>query len=246
MSWRPCCSSVAARASPSARPASAFFGSPCPWWRPWTACPKPSPSSSTASSRDDLHIAAGPSAVAFILPPFLKRFRDEHPGIRLHVRSALVSDGLRLLSANEVDFVIGAKENGEERFLYHPVFSYDLVLITSLDHPLAGRESVDVREAAAWPGVVPPAGTYNRQFGESTAHRLGMEVKVAVEARGWGGDQAVRRGRSRDLRGSQPLHRRGRSVVGHPVRAIRAAAKLRGLHASRRAPVAARRSDSSG
>ena len=134
----------------------------------------------------DLHIAAGPSAVAFILLPFLKRFRDEHPGIRLHVRSALVSDGLRLLSANEVDFVIGAKEAGEERFLYHPVFYYDLVLITSLDHPLAGRESVDIREAAAWPGVVPPAGTYNRQFGESIAHRLGMEVKVAVEVRGWG------------------------------------------------------------
>ena len=134
----------------------------------------------------DLHIAAGPIGVAFILPPLLKRFRDEHPGIRLHVRSALVPGGLRLLSANEVDLVIGAKEPGEEGFFFHPVFSYDLVLITSLDHPLAGRESVDIHEAAAWPGVVPPAGTYNRQFGESIAQRLGMEVKVAVEASGWG------------------------------------------------------------
>ena len=135
---------------------------------------------------DDLHIAAGPTGVAFILPPLLRRFREEHPGIRLRVRSALVPGGLRLLSANEVDLVIGAKEPGEEGFFYHPVFSYDLVLITSLDHPLAGRESVDIREAAAWPAIVPPAGTYKRQFGESIAHRFGVEAKVAVEVRGWG------------------------------------------------------------
>ena len=133
-----------------------------------------------------LRMMAAPAAVAFVLPPYLKRFRDEHPGIRLRVRHGLVPQGLKLLSDNEVDLVVGAEEPSAEAFLYHPIFSYRLVLITPRDHPLAGRESVDVDEAAAWPAIVPPPGTYNLQFGESIAHQFAEKAKVAVEVRGWG------------------------------------------------------------
>ena len=65
-------------------------------------------------------------------------------------------------------------------------FSYELVLITSLDHPLAGRESVDIREVARYPAVVPHAGSYARRVGEDLARELGVELNVGVEARGWG------------------------------------------------------------
>ena len=134
----------------------------------------------------DVHLTAGPSATAFVLPPFLKRFRDEYPGVRLRVTTTPVSDGLKLLSGNEADLVIGAEEPGTEDFVFCPVFSYNFVLITPEDHPLAGRESVDIREAAAWPAIVPPAGTYSRQSGERITERFGVKIKVAVEARGWG------------------------------------------------------------
>ncbi len=134
----------------------------------------------------EVRVAAGSIAIASVLPPYLKRFRDEHPGVRVLVTSSLVKPGLELLSTREVDFVIGVEEPETERFSYHPVFSYDLVLITPEEHPLAGRESVDIGEAAGYPAVVPPAGTYNRQFADSVAGRFGVKLKVAVEARGWG------------------------------------------------------------
>ena len=132
-----------------------------------------------------LHIAGGPSVVASLLPPFLKRFREEYPGIRVRVRSELTSEGLNLLSANEVDLVFGLGEARSERFLYRPVCSYDLVFITPEDHPLAGRKSLSFREASDWPGVVPLPGTHNRQFGEALARSLGLEINAAVEADGW-------------------------------------------------------------
>ena len=108
------------------------------------------------------------------------------PGIRLRVTNALVVHGLDLLSARKVDFVIGAKEPATGVFSYHEAFTYNLVLIVPEDHPLAGRESVDIREAVQYPAIVPPSGTYNRQFGESVAHRFGVETKVAIETSGWG------------------------------------------------------------
>ena len=134
----------------------------------------------------EIHLAAGPSAAAFVLPAILKRFRDEYPGVRLRVTNALVKHGLELLSVGEADFVVGPKEPDAESFSYHGAFTYNLVLITPEDHPLAGRASVDIREASQYPTIVPPAGTYNRQFGESNAHRLGVETTVAIEASGWG------------------------------------------------------------
>ena len=137
------------------------------------------------SFSDELRIAAGPGAVAFVLPPYIRRLRDENPNLRLTLSTCRVGEALKLLGANEVDLAMGAERFGSEDCIYYPAFSYDLVLITSLDHPLAGRESVDVREVARYPAVVPHAGTYARQFGEGLARKLGAELNIAVEARGW-------------------------------------------------------------
>ena len=78
----------------------------------------------------EVHLCAGPSATAFVLPPYLKRFRDAFPGARLRVTSRLVRQGLDLLSAGDVDFLVGAKEPDTEPFTYHEAMSYSLVLIT--------------------------------------------------------------------------------------------------------------------
>ena len=139
------------------------------------------------SVSDELRIAAGPGAVAFVLPPYIRRFRDENPTVRLSLSTRRVGEALKLLFANEVDLAMGAEQFGTEGCIYYPAFTYELVLITSLDHPLAGRESVDIREATTrYPAVVPHAGTYARRFGEALARELGVELDIAVEARGWG------------------------------------------------------------
>ena len=139
-----------------------------------------------SSVSGEIHVAAGPSAVAFVLPPYMRRFREEHLGIRVRVTRSLVEQGLALLSSREVDFLVGAMESVTDPFTYHPVFSYDLVLITPTDHPLAGRSSVEVGEAVRYPSVLPPTGAYSRQFGESIAHRFSTEANIAVETSGWG------------------------------------------------------------
>ena len=134
----------------------------------------------------EVRVAVGPNVVDFVLPPFLKRFRDDYPGIQVHCRTALTQEGLGLLSANEVDLVFGVGEARSEAFLYRPVRSYDLVFITPEDHPLAENESLDFWEAENWPAVVPPTGSYNRQVGEALARSFGTTINAAVEADGWG------------------------------------------------------------
>ena len=134
-----------------------------------------------------LQLAASVAGASFVLPPYIRRFRDRYPGVRLRVRNCLLSEGVRLLLDDDVEFVLGVKDPYPEDTLeYRELLPYDIVLITSLDHPLAGRDTVSPDEASAWPAIVPPAGTYSRQFGETAAQQFGIDVKAAIEVGGWG------------------------------------------------------------
>ena len=139
----------------------------------------------------DVEIGASPGSTAFVLPPVLKRFRDAYPGIRVHIRRCIMREGLRLLLEDEVEIMTGPQEvisskGVREKVTYRPLRSYELVLITPLDHPLAGRESVTREETAAWPAIVPNAGTYSTQSGESVMREAGLESNAVIEAGGWG------------------------------------------------------------
>ena len=134
-----------------------------------------------------LQLAASVAGASVVLPPFIREFRDRYPGVRLRVRNCLLSEGVKLLLDDEVEFVLGVKDPYPEDTLeYRQILPYDIVLITSLDHPLAGRESVSPEEASAWPAIVPAPGSYSRQFGETAARQFGFDVTAVIRVGGWG------------------------------------------------------------
>ena len=133
-----------------------------------------------------VQLAASTVAAGCVLPPFVARFRSACPRIRVEVRNCPLKDGLSLLLDNQVEFVLGVKGSGSNRALeFHHLLSYGLVLITSVDHPLADRESVSAEEASAWPAIVPMADTYGRQVGDAAAQRLGVTIRAVIEVGGW-------------------------------------------------------------
>jgi DNA-binding transcriptional LysR family regulator len=134
-----------------------------------------------------LQVAASVAGAGYILPSYVKQFREQYPGIRLRVRNCIMSEGAKLLLDDEVEFLLSAKEvYPQDTLEYRELLRYEIVLITSLGHPLAGRSTVSPDEAAAWPAIVPPEGTYSRQFGETAAQRFGVDVRAVIEVGGWG------------------------------------------------------------
>ena len=133
-----------------------------------------------------IRIAAGQASKSFVLPRFLKQFRDHYPDVRFHIVRSATSETLRLLRARAADLAFSSTNETPTGMDPYWVFSYSFVLIVPLGHPLAGRESVDLKEASLYPAVAPASGTYSRMFGELEVRRLGIEINVAVEAHGWG------------------------------------------------------------
>ena len=133
----------------------------------------------------DIHVAAGETAAAVLLPEYLKRFSQQHPDTRVNVRTGTGRECLRWLRAYEVDLVIAAMDVEPPDLEYLPVVSANYVLITSEAHPLAGRESVTLRDLSDWPLIAQTAGTHTRQFGEMFLRQHRIPFRVDVEVDGW-------------------------------------------------------------
>ena len=134
----------------------------------------------------DFQIAAGRSTAAYVVPRYLKEFREQHPGIRVNVRTGTGLERLSWLRAYEVDIAFGAVDVVPPDLDFHLIFGSRNILITPVDHPLAGRDDVDIREAGRYPAVVPRGDSrYIRRVADLILRQHGVALKVAAELDGW-------------------------------------------------------------
>ena len=128
-----------------------------------------------------LRLAVSNAGALFVAPALVKRFRDAYPDIPVRMDTVAVREGMRRLLDDEADLALGPKEPlAGATLAYHELQTYGLVVIVPPGHSLAGRGTVAPRDVAAWPAVVPPAETYARQGGETTARALGVDAVVEV------------------------------------------------------------------
>ena len=135
---------------------------------------------------DDLRVGAGQMSAAYLLPPYLQRFRERFPEIRIELKTGTGQQRLDWIRNHELDLVVAAMDIPPDDIRFHPVLASELVLITSEDHPLAGRDTVSLEEAARYPFVGHTPEHYVRQVGEVVMRLHGLATDVVVEVDGWG------------------------------------------------------------
>jgi DNA-binding transcriptional LysR family regulator len=132
-----------------------------------------------------LDIAAGESTILYLLPGYVKRFSDRYPHISLHLHNVTGRDGLALLRSGDVDFAVGSMMEVPEDITYLPIFSYDPMLITPLDHPLARRERVTLEDISPCGLILPPRHLSTWRIVDLVFHKHGLDYQVVLEAGGW-------------------------------------------------------------
>ena len=135
---------------------------------------------------DVLRIGAGQTSAAYLLPKYLKQFRERYPEVVIDIRTGTGQQRLDWLRGYELDLIVAAMDIAPSDVEFHPVYGSCPVLITSLDHPLAGRDSVAIKETAAYPFVGHTSQQYVRQVAEVILRLHGVAPDVAVEVDGWG------------------------------------------------------------
>lgn len=133
----------------------------------------------------NLNIAAGESTILYILPEFVDAFNKSYPQIHLKLLNVTGRDGLALVRADEADFAVGSMLEVPEDIIYRPIFTYNPVLITPLDHPLADKDKVTLEDISPYGLILPPHHLSTWRVVDMAFQQHNLSFNVALEAGGW-------------------------------------------------------------
>lgn len=133
----------------------------------------------------ELNIGAGESTILYILPEAVRRFVAAHPGITLKIHNETGRDGLKMLRADEIDFAVGSLLDVPDDIDYQPLVTFDPVLITPLDHPLAKLSAVTMEDISQYGLILPPRHLSTWRMVKYVFQQHNLTFTVTLEAGGW-------------------------------------------------------------
>lgn len=127
-------------------------------------------------------IAAGGSTIQYVMPRYVEQFMQAYPKVDVRLYNVTGKAGLELLRDGEVDFAVGPLLEQPDDIAFHPFASYDPVLITAQEHPLAKRKRITLRDISQYPLILPPKHLSTWRLVEFVfaEHNLPYEVKLEV------------------------------------------------------------------
>jgi DNA-binding transcriptional LysR family regulator len=135
--------------------------------------------------RGSIDVAAGGSTILYVLPNYVEEFIKAHPDVEVKLHNVTGHEGLELLHAGAVDFAVGPMIDIPPDIIFHPIISYDPVLITPLGHPLAQKQRVTLEEISQYPLILPPRNLSTWRVVEWAFAQHNLKYEVKMEVGGW-------------------------------------------------------------
>ena len=132
-----------------------------------------------------LVIAAGTSTIQYLLPSLVRQYRERYPDVQLQLANVTGKDGLALLRADEADFAVGSLLDVPNDIAWAPVYHYDPLLITPLDHPLARQQNVLLEDLSPYGLILPPQRLSTYRMVDLVFQQRQVPYHVAIEVGGW-------------------------------------------------------------
>lgn len=132
-----------------------------------------------------LTVAAGSSTIQYLLPGLVRQYRERFPDVQLQLANVTGKDGMALLRADEADFAVGSMLDVPNDIAWAPVYHYDPMLITPLDHPLAGKENILLEDLSPYGLILPPQRLSTYRLVDLVFQQRQVSYHVAIEVGGW-------------------------------------------------------------
>jgi DNA-binding transcriptional LysR family regulator len=131
-----------------------------------------------------IEVAAGTSTILYFLPKHVEEFHEAYPKIQVRLHNVTGLEGLEQLRTGLVDFAVGPLMVVPEDIEFHPIVSYEPVIITCLGHPLSYKR-LSLKEISRYPLILPPRGLSTWNLVDSVFKKHGLSYEVAMEVGGW-------------------------------------------------------------
>jgi DNA-binding transcriptional LysR family regulator len=135
-----------------------------------------------SSERGQVDIAAGGSTIQYLLPSFVQAYVKRYPQVDVRLHNVTGKAGLALLRSGDVDFAVGPLLDMPADIVFHPLVTYEPMLITRRDHPLAKLKRVTLKHIAQYPLILPPKeqSTYREVERVLNVHSLEYHIKLEI------------------------------------------------------------------
>lgn len=132
-----------------------------------------------------LSIASGEATLLYILPEIIREFSTRYPQVDVKLHNVTGRDGMKLLRADEVDFAVGSMLEEPDDMVYHPIYNFKPSLITQVDHPLAKRKSVTLKDLSPYGLILPPRNLSTYGVIDLVFEQHKIPYNVVLEVGGW-------------------------------------------------------------
>jgi DNA-binding transcriptional LysR family regulator len=132
-----------------------------------------------------IDVAAGWSTILYVLPKHVESFRRAYPKIEVRLHNVTGLEGLERVRAGLVDLAVGPLMQVPDDIEFHPIVSFEAVVITCLGHPLAHQKKLTLKEISRYPLILPPRNLSTWTMVDSTFKKHGLSYQVAMEVGGW-------------------------------------------------------------
>jgi DNA-binding transcriptional LysR family regulator len=116
-------------------------------------------------------VGAVPTVAPYLLAPLIKRCRETHPNLVVHMREDFRSDLARAVLEGELDLAVVTMPLKDHRLSIEPLLTEPLLLVVGKGHPLADRANITANDLA-----------------EETFVTLGDSSTLAAQIRSFCGD----------------------------------------------------------
>jgi DNA-binding transcriptional LysR family regulator len=135
-----------------------------------------------ALRRGVVTIAALPSLCSGALPPILKAFREQFPGVEIRLRDVVAQRIDALVREGEVDFGLGVRARMSHGLDFQVVMVDRLSLFVPFDHAFAKRHSITLSELSGEPIILTGRDSSVRERVEQLFSEGGLTLTPGLEA----------------------------------------------------------------
>lgn len=115
------------------------------------------------------------------LPPVLRRFTGQYPGVELDLHFMDSEAACHAVQKGELELgIVTLPPEGPGDLLLSPIWPDPLEFVVAKDHPLAKRRRLRATDIYAYPAILPAASTYTRQIAERALQPFGTKPRIGL------------------------------------------------------------------
>ena len=131
--------------------------------------------------RTRLRVGASPTACQYILPAVLREFKESFPRCLISVEPGDTPEAIALLRENRIDLALALEPKNEEKMDFHPLFTDEMVFLTSPSHPWATAGHVTREEIPRQHYVLYNKNSYTFRLVEEYFRAEDMVLNTVIE-----------------------------------------------------------------